>query len=273
MLQSVNTVILFGDRDDWSSDEEDRLLDYEVNLIVASPDGPAHPLRTGRLIVVSTYTLNGLRDALRSSEHERPLDPSRTDLRAIQSPPLGLSVLVAEDNPANRCLIADQLELLGCDAFVTDSGQSALEAFDNGTFDVILTDLDMPGMSGHQLAQEVRGRGVSLPIVAITAHVSNKTHAQAIDSGMTQVMTKPISISTLRDVLQSLSSPRGGTVGHSPHFLPQRARSRPQEVQAVFLASFHTDMEQLVQAHEVCDIPAMRRSELPLKFRLPRGRV
>jgi len=265
MLQAANTVILFGDRDDWSADEEDRLLEFEVNLIIASPDGPAQPVRSGRLIAVSTYTLSGLCDALRSTLLDRSLDPSTVAFPAAQLHPLQLSVLVVEDNPVNRYLVADQLELLGCEVIVTDNGQSALQAFDETAFDVVLTDLDMPGMNGHQLAREIRNRGALLPMVAITAHVSTKTHAQAIDSGMTRVITKPVSISVLHEVLCSFALHHNEAVSYPPRVLSGNVKARPDDVQAMFLASFKADLELLVNAYEACDISAMHRSAHSLK--------
>jgi CheY-like chemotaxis protein len=116
-----------------------------------------------------------------------------------------LRVLVADDDDVNRRLAGIILSRAGVDATVVESGEAALEALHAASFDLILLDVEMPGLSGPETAQRIR-RDHTTPgqctlIVALTAHSGHKEHACCLDSGMDAVLVKPLSLERLSPFL------------------------------------------------------------------------
>ncbi|CAJ0800139.1 Sensor histidine kinase RcsC [Ralstonia condita] len=121
---------------------------------------------------------------------------------------LGAHILVAEDHPINRELIAKQLRLLGYRVTLAEDGVIALERLREGHFDALLTDCHMPRMDGFDLAQHIRQQehpgGPRLPIVAITATTLAEEHARARAVGMDTSLLKPTTLATLQEALSTL---------------------------------------------------------------------
>jgi CheY-like chemotaxis protein len=80
-------------------------------------------------------------------------------------------VLVVEDNPALAGVIQFNLERAGCTVSVTRNGQEALELLENEQFDVVITDQEMPQMTGIELCARIRAleHGAKLPVIMVTA--------------------------------------------------------------------------------------------------------
>ncbi|MDF3936386.1 hybrid sensor histidine kinase/response regulator [Pseudomonas citronellolis] len=122
---------------------------------------------------------------------------------------LGLHVLVAEDNPLNRALLREQLEELGCRVSLAADGAEALRQFEVGSFDVLLTDLNMPRLDGCALSRELRRRGVGLPILGVTASAMREDGERCRAAGMDGWLVKPLDLRSLHDALRSLRRDHG----------------------------------------------------------------
>jgi CheY-like chemotaxis protein len=121
-----------------------------------------------------------------------------------------LRILVAEDNPVNRRLVALLLQKHGHSVVLAENGRQAVEAFERQTFDVILTDVQMPEMDGCQAAAAVRARERELhvrptPIVALTAHAMKGDREKCLAAGMNDYLPKPISSVELQHALEKFS--------------------------------------------------------------------
>jgi two-component system, NarL family, sensor histidine kinase EvgS len=123
--------------------------------------------------------------------------PVRTDVL--------LDVLVAEDNPTNRELIAAQLERLGHRYTIVDDGEQALLTATGRAFDVLLTDLQMPQRDGHALARALRDDGATLHIIAMTANAMPEVEERCLASGMDGLVTKPVRLDALREALATVA--------------------------------------------------------------------
>lgn len=116
-------------------------------------------------------------------------------------PRQGASILVVEDNRVNQMLARKQLSQLGHTASVAENGQEALDILSTQRFDLVLMDIHMPVMDGIEATRQLRARGETLPILAMTASVIAKDADACLASGMQAVITKPVSLSRLGEVL------------------------------------------------------------------------
>jgi signal transduction histidine kinase/CheY-like chemotaxis protein len=119
---------------------------------------------------------------------------------------LGGRVLVVDDNSVNRRILARQVELAGASTDTAAGGEEALELMRHARYDLVLADLQMPGMDGFDLARRIRareqeGRLQRVPILAITASALEEHEARTRDVGMDGLVTKPVGIEQLRATL------------------------------------------------------------------------
>ncbi len=106
-------------------------------------------------------------------------------------------ILLAEDGIDNQRLIAFHLKKAGATVTVADNGRIALEKIDAAIaagepFDLLVSDMQMPEMDGYTLARRLRQRGMTLPIVALTAHAMAEDRARCMEAGCDDYATKPI---------------------------------------------------------------------------------
>ena len=119
----------------------------------------------------------------------------------------GTLLLVVDDHPTNRMLLKRQLNMLGYAVETAPDGKSALEAFHTGRFGAVMTDCNMPEMSGYELARRIResearsGRG-RIPILACTANAMASEAAICADAGMDDCVVKPVQLMELRRRLE-----------------------------------------------------------------------
>ena len=117
-----------------------------------------------------------------------------------------LSVLVAEDEPVNTLLIRTMLEQAGCRVETVDNGQVAAQTAARHTYDLILMDVQMPGMTGDEATREIRrmeserGRP-RVPIVALSAHAVERIQQSCLEAGCDAYLTKPVRSAALHDIL------------------------------------------------------------------------
>jgi two-component system sensor histidine kinase BarA len=115
-------------------------------------------------------------------------------------------LLCVDDNPANLLLVQTLLEDMGAKVMAVDSGYAAVQAVQDEAFDLVLMDVQMPGMDGRQATEVIRAweaerQSTSLPIVALTAHAMANEKRALLHSGMDDYLTKPISERQLAQVV------------------------------------------------------------------------
>lgn len=119
--------------------------------------------------------------------------------------PEGAEVLVVDDMRLSRLILRHQLETRGCRVTEAPDGRSALELLGSRPFDLVLLDVQMPGMSGIDLARVVRAREEDLdfhtPLVALTGYDDRKNHEECMAAGIDEILEKPVDGETLADVL------------------------------------------------------------------------
>ncbi|MBL4675216.1 MAG: response regulator, partial [Mucilaginibacter sp.] len=115
----------------------------------------------------------------------------------------GKHMLIAEDNKFNVLLVSTILKKWGVTFDVANNGREALQLFEDNRYHAILTDIEMPEMSGIELTQLVRAninpRKATIPILALTANVLKEDRARYLSVGMTGVVLKPFTEQNLID--------------------------------------------------------------------------
>lgn len=138
-------------------------------------------------------------NAFPAQSSEKPVGASNCAEQMDTAP---IRVLVAEDHPASRELLRDQLELLGYEADIVENGSEALRAFGEKSYDVVLTDLGMPVLDGYALAVCIRDQKKSQPVIAMTARTTVDEHRRCFDAGIVDVVVKPLSLAALDRALR-----------------------------------------------------------------------
>ncbi|MEL6251507.1 MAG: ATP-binding protein [Bacteroidota bacterium] len=118
----------------------------------------------------------------------------------------GLKILLAEDNVVNVKIACKFLDKWGFDTTVAKNGQEAVDAVQQEDFDLILMDLQMPVMGGIDACREIRGMGYTLPILALSAEVSEQVRDKVIKAGMNDYSSKPFVPKDLRQKILSYTS-------------------------------------------------------------------
>jgi putative two-component system response regulator len=110
-------------------------------------------------------------------------------------------ILVIDDEPIVRMLVAEILETAGHDVAVADSAEQALAIFEAEELELVVSDVVMPGLSGLELLEAVRARTASLPVILITGAGTYETLSEALARGAAGLVTKPFSHAELQSAV------------------------------------------------------------------------
>ena len=122
-------------------------------------------------------------------------------------------VLIVEDNVVNQKLIGRMLGRLGLDAMVVSGGEACLEACAATVYDLILMDIQMPGMDGYEATRKLRESRNSAWIVALTAHVMQEDRQHCFAVGMNDFLAKPVRFDALKAALAAFEQARAHSDG------------------------------------------------------------
>lgn len=104
----------------------------------------------------------------------------------------GANILVAEDNPINQHVIRQLLEPVGATVLIAGDGAEALAVARARTPDVILMDIHMPVMDGHETVRRIRQAGLSMPVIALSASAFQEDRQAAAAAGADDFLSKPV---------------------------------------------------------------------------------
>jgi two-component system sensor histidine kinase/response regulator len=144
----------------------------------------------------------------------------------------GVRVLLAEDNPVNQRVAARLLTKRGHRVTVANNGREALDALERAVFDIVLMDVQMPGMGGFEATAAIRERerrdGGRVRIVAMTAHALKGDRERCLAAGMDGYLAKPVDRLELFAAVEA-GGPSAGASAHpneAPAFDAADARGR-----------------------------------------------
>lgn len=115
-----------------------------------------------------------------------------------------MNVLIAEDNHLNQQLMTLFMKRFGWRYTIVSDGFGAVDACRTGAFDIVLMDVDMPGMDGIEATFTIRMFDRITPIVAVTAFTDEITRGRCYEAGMDRFLSKPISKEQIISVVSEL---------------------------------------------------------------------
>ncbi|MGI2058901.1 response regulator [Shewanella baltica] len=177
-----------------------------------------------------------------------------------------LDILIVDDHPANRLLLAQQLHYLGHIVDEAENGAVALAMFENKEYQMVITDCNMPEMNGYELCRNIRTlESNSLHttvIIGYTANAQKEAKEACLDSGMNDCLFKPISLAELERIINIFSPDK---TKNDPHFetesvekLTGNNKDLVNKLLKELLKSNKNDLNSLRKAIEEKDLNAVR---------------
>jgi signal transduction histidine kinase/DNA-binding response OmpR family regulator len=226
----------------------------------------------------SRFTVTLLLDA--ADPLSMPAAESPSVLPAADAEGEAPRLLVVDDHPVNREVLARQLELLGCASEMAEDGAKALELWRAGRYRVVLVDLHMPVMDGLDLARAIRREEASDPargrtaLIAVTANALKGEDERCFAAGMDGFLPKPLALEALARALgrflpqMQAAAPPGGAALWDPEALRSLFGSDPVRLKgllATFREGVRRDGQAVMGALTAGDLPAAAAAAHRLK--------
>jgi len=179
---------------------DDRLVTTGAVAVITKP------VKTSALLDALVRALGGKGSSQRHAEGGTVMDPELGRTHPLR-------ILLAEDNVVNQKLAVRLLEKLGYRADVVGNGLEVLEALERQTYDLLLSDVQMPEMDGLEATREIARRwpeGERPWIVAMTAEAMAGDRERCLEAGMNDYLTKPIRPRELVAAIKRCPSPASG---------------------------------------------------------------
>lgn len=179
----------------------------------AALSGQAYLMKPARANVLRNTIVDVVRASRMKKTATAAVSPASQEI-ATSMPPVAegrtpadfIDVLVAEDNEVNQIVFTQILQETGLSFLVVSNGREAVEAWGRHRPRIIMMDVSMPVMNGHDATRAIRererGNGHRVPIIGVTAHALDADRERCIEAGMDDYMSKPISPELLQEKLE-----------------------------------------------------------------------
>src|SRR5262249_22995785 len=173
-------------------------------------------------------------------------------------------ILVIDDEAVIRVLVGEILDSAGHDVTSAESAERALALLDESDFDLVVSDVVMPGLSGIELLETVRARRASLPVVLVTGAGTYDTLSRALTHGAAGLVTKPFAHADLETAVEDA--------------LERAARSREELKERLLAPTLASALANAIEArddhlHGHCERLAARAVRLAELLELPRDGI
>lgn len=144
-------------------------------------------------------------------EKAETTSPSNVDVATSFPPVTGKRILIVDDNPINLQVLCAQLELMGHTVVTASGGAEGLEKWRTCPVDLVITDCEMPDLSGFAMTRIIREEERSteaehVPILALTANIAQGSDSRFLRSGMNDYLLKPVAMSELENQINALTA-------------------------------------------------------------------
>ena len=130
--------------------------------------------------------------------------PAAPDPRPTTAPPRSARLLIVDDEKGNLEVCQETLQAQGYEVRACVSGREALEHLGSGRYDLVITDLSMPGMSGIDVARNVKRHHPKTPVVLVSGWAIQQNDEDIREAGIDIVLAKPLHMDVLVDAVQRL---------------------------------------------------------------------
>jgi CheY-like chemotaxis protein len=129
-----------------------------------------------------------------------------------------VNILFIEDDPMNRRVVGDMLDVAGATMTGAESAEIGLGLIDEQDFAMVLLDLRMPGMDGFEALHHIRGRSdakANIPVIVVTADTAVDLRERCLAEGADEVLFKPVAMDSLFDAIGRMLAKHdgGGMIG------------------------------------------------------------
>ena len=208
---------------------KDRAHDATRLLLLTAFGRRRHDVITYESAGIDAFVVKPVRRALLCETVARLVGPQSEESvprRTFEEPPppKRARVLVVEDNSVNQLVAIGQLQRLGHECVVAASGAEAIEEVGNGTFDIVLMDIQMPDMDGYEATRRIRQMPEprrDIPVIAITAHALAGEREKCIAAGMNDYLAKPVSLEQIGAVIRLWASRESTETVAAPDVMEQ----------------------------------------------------
>lgn len=165
----------------------------------------------------------------------------------------GLRVLVVEDNYLNRFVALETLKQMGITASSAGSGLAALDMFAQDDFDLVLMDIQMPGIDGYETARRIRltQKGKTVPIIALSAFSTDSDREHGRQAGMSGWLGKPASPDTIEQAIRECLNLQPIATGHPAPVPTQPDHSARPDASPQTALDLQTALDRLGGNHEL----------------------
>lgn len=251
----------------------DPMLTGTVILMLTSENRSGDVTRCARLGLAAylvkpvkrSELLDSIRTALGKSKLEKPQAVAEASAGDQRLPPL--RILLAEDSEENVFVVQSYLRGAGYQLDVAENGESAFRKFASGEYDLVLMDVRMPVIDGHEATRMIRDweseqeRGPT-PILALTAHALPTEIQKSLDAGCTAHLTKPIRKRALLEAIELYARRRvrvpARTVGNQDEHLRVEVDPRLRELIPRFVEKRRKEIDVILTALERSDFETIR---------------
>jgi signal transduction histidine kinase/CheY-like chemotaxis protein len=226
-----------------------------TTILMLTSENRAGDIARGRTLGVAAYLVKPIKQAelLETIQEARAGDSPAVERPAAQArrtsaDPQSLRILLAEDSQDNVLLIEAYLKASGYSADVARDGQTALEKFTSGTYDVVLMDVQMPIMDGYSATRRIRqweaeNGATPVPILALTAHALPEEVRKSFDAGCTAHLTKPIRKATLIAAIEEHTMGLVRVLASLADLVPGFLDGRRRDIDAIATALERSDYD------------------------------
>ncbi len=231
----------------------------------------------------STFYFTGSFGLSDQKAEDRSSSPAGGPVVALKECPRPLHVLVVDDNFINQQLIMDLLRTRGHHVQVASNGNEALAMLEKSSFEVLLVDIQMPGMDGYELCGHIRQRdkqtGRHTPVLAITAYAMKGDKEKCLMAGMDGYISKPVRANELFGIVESAVTVEGRhEVDPWKHWQTQGVMDKAEalgrlngnenllrKTAALFLQEYQNYLADIKEAVATGDCERLRRAAHTLK--------
>lgn len=144
-----------------------------------------------------------------SGENEKESSPSSNDqFKTLEMSPShsALRILVVDDNENIRDMLEDFLNLEGHKPVLAKDGEEALKTFSHQDFDIVITDLGMPGMSGWEVNKRIKEKKPKIPVVIITGWGAQLSPEELKANKVDWILSKPFNLDQFKQMLTTVGA-------------------------------------------------------------------